>query len=278
MSCTDPVYLSRAQYRDGSALGARMSLHERFSTNPYPWHRWAFDQLDLEPTARVLEVGCGPGELWRSNADRVPEGLRVVVTDLSPGMIREAEIALSDLGDGFTFQQVDACEIPFPEGAFDAAIANQMLYHVPDLPRALAEIARVLAPGGKLYAATNGRNHMAEMRSLREEIVQGRRPSSAPLKIGFTLESGAEQLSAHFGAVELRLREDSLHVTEAGPLMEYLLSAIDVRDALAALQPQEAEERVSSMAESLTQVVAERGGLSIVKSSGLFIAGDPLHS
>ena len=74
MSFTDQAYLREEQYRDDANLRARLDLHRRFSTNPQPWHRWVFDQLDLPDEADILEVGCGPGELWLQNLDRIPPG------------------------------------------------------------------------------------------------------------------------------------------------------------------------------------------------------------
>ena len=60
---TERTYLLTDQYRDASKLQARMGVHERYSVNQYGWHRWVFDQLDLPPQSRVLELGCGPAIL-----------------------------------------------------------------------------------------------------------------------------------------------------------------------------------------------------------------------
>lgn len=82
-------YLTTRQYRDASNLNARGSLHARFTTNPYPWFRWLFDQLlTLAPTdACILEVGAGPASLWTENLDRLPPRWRITLTDLSDGMV-----------------------------------------------------------------------------------------------------------------------------------------------------------------------------------------------
>ncbi len=55
------------------------------------------------------------------------------------------------------FKEIDAQSIPFEDETFDAVIANHMLYHVPDRPKAIAEIKRVLKPGGRLIATTIGK-------------------------------------------------------------------------------------------------------------------------
>ena len=71
------------QYRTPVNLEARAALHERFSTNPVSWQDWVFSQLPLQVTTHVLEVGAGPGWLWRANRKRLPSGLSALITDRS---------------------------------------------------------------------------------------------------------------------------------------------------------------------------------------------------
>ena len=137
------------QYRTDANLNARIDLHRRFTANSYPWHRWVFDHLAPPAAACVLELGCGPGDLWRENADRIPAGWDNTLTDFSEGMVAAAQRNLAEIGRVFAFRQADAQDLPFEAAAFDTVIANHMLYHVPDR-RALAEIRRVLKPGGVL--------------------------------------------------------------------------------------------------------------------------------
>ena len=155
----------KEQYKDASNLDARIALHTRFSTAKTNWYRWLFDHFKLPPDARVLELGCGPAKLWRENLERVPHW-DVTLTDASPGMIEEARAYLEDAPRAFAYKVVDVQEIPFADASFDAVVAIHMLYHVPDQPRALAEIRRVLRPGGRFYASTNGRSHMHEIGDL----------------------------------------------------------------------------------------------------------------
>jgi cyclopropane fatty-acyl-phospholipid synthase-like methyltransferase len=61
------------QYRDSSNFRKRSTLVGKFSTNRYSWYRWVFDQLSIGAGSAVLELGCGPGSLWKRNLDRIPD-------------------------------------------------------------------------------------------------------------------------------------------------------------------------------------------------------------
>jgi ubiquinone/menaquinone biosynthesis C-methylase UbiE len=260
----DQDYLLNQQYRDGSNLNARVQLHVRFSQNTYGWHPWVFDQLKASPQARVLELGCGPGLLWSENAARIPPGWEITLSDFSPGMIAEAQHNLASAGRVFAFERVDAQAIPFADASFDMVIANHMLYHVPDRPRALAEIRRVLRPDGRLYATTVGETHLREI----GELVQRFDPQLAfgrkLLTEGFELENGVEQLAHYFMTVDLYRYEDTLIVTEADPLLAFIFSSW----AGIELKNEHAEE----LAAFVRRELAERGAISITKDSGLFEA------
>ena len=91
---------------------------------------------------RVLELGCGPGNLWRGEP-ALPSGLALTLTDLSTGMLSEARNRIGEL-ETFSYASCDAQSLPFPDERFDVIVANHMLYHVPDKARALAEMRRTL--------------------------------------------------------------------------------------------------------------------------------------
>lgn len=221
-SITDQKYLKEQQYKTADNLQARINLHTRFSTNPYPWFSWVYDHLELQPGMRVLEAGCGPGSLWAHNQARLPADLRLFLGDLSAGMVREARQKNSH-PPIFRFLCLDAQHIPFPDGSFDVVIANHMLYHVPDLPQAVREIARVLRPGGRLFAATNGERHMGELHDLVQAFDPSHRPTYELVR-RFSLENAAQALSEAFEPVQVFIYEDSLEVTEVEPLVAYVFS------------------------------------------------------
>lgn len=163
---SDQQYLLSEQYQDASNLNARIQLHDRFRTNKYGWCRWVFDQLNLSPETRVLELGCGTGRSWCENLNRVPRGWDITLSDLSLGMLQEAQRNLRGSQRHFEFEVIDAQAIPFEDESFDAVVANHVLYHVPDRTKAFSEIRRVLRPGGRFYASTVGQAHLRELYEL----------------------------------------------------------------------------------------------------------------
>lgn len=226
---TDQNYLLNEQYKDSSNLRTRIQLHQQYSTNTYGWLRWVFDFVLLIPQdAHVLELGCGPCDLWLQNLHRIPTGWKIVLSDLSPGMLQKAQNLLVDRADRFAFREFDAQSIPFGDDTFDAVVANHMLYHVPFLDQALSEIQRVLKPTGRLFAATNGENHMRQMQTLRTKFIQEQDveyEDGGSWRLAFNLENGEDVLRAHFPQVDLRLYVDALRVTTVRPLYDYMLSS-----------------------------------------------------
>jgi ubiquinone/menaquinone biosynthesis C-methylase UbiE len=194
---TDQQYLKNDQYKDSSNLDARVAIHQRFSTNEYGWFRWIFDTLlNLPSDAKILELGCGHGLLWKENANRVPPAWDVTLSDLSSGMLDSAWRNLVVTGRNFKFKEIDAQSIPFEDETFDAVIANHMLYHVPDRPKAIGEIKRVLKPHGRLFATSIGKNHHKEMANWIRQVT----PKSDFDSFGgsFNLENGLEQVKQFF--------------------------------------------------------------------------------
>jgi ubiquinone/menaquinone biosynthesis C-methylase UbiE len=214
----------REQYENAEKLKTRISLHEKFSINPYGWQHWIFDQLVLPPVCKVLELGCGPGNLWKDNLGLIPPGWEITLSDFSEGMLKIARCTLEGQRS-FEFKQIDACmpPLPFETEQFDAVIANHMLFYVPDRPALFAEIRRVLKCEGHLYATTTGRRHLQEMVEIAGHFDAGMINWGSAAN-PFTLENGGSQLSPWFANISLRRYEDALMVREAGPLVEYILS------------------------------------------------------
>jgi ubiquinone/menaquinone biosynthesis C-methylase UbiE len=269
---TDQKYLVTQQYKNARNLNARENLHARFSTNPRNWFDWVFDHLDLSATADILEIGCGNGDLWAHIRDRIPPGWSLVLGDLSQGMLQEAKKNLSFLGGRAKFQTLDAQLLMFDGETFDAVIANHMLYHVPNISRALLEASRVLKVGGKFFAATNGQGHMQEIHQLaigfaplKQQLIENNLLRND--QFSFSLENGEELLRQQFTQVKCFLYPDSLAVTQIDPLVDYLAS----------ISPEISELLSPKLSDSFRQYLEEQlekqgGVIKITKSTGMFVA------
>lgn len=184
MRSDDPSYV-RAQFASEEGLATRAELYLH-GADGIDARDVVVAELRKRQPRYVLEVGCGWGEL----AERVECDVdaKVVALDLSPRMVELA------CGRGVDARVGDVQELPFGDSAFDAVVAAWMLYHVPELDRALAEIARVLRPGGALVAVTNGRDDLAELWELVGRDLSFR-------ELTFRAENGEEHLRRHFSSV-----------------------------------------------------------------------------
>jgi SAM-dependent methyltransferase len=201
-----------AEYADESRFAVRAAAWAN-ATGPSP-REIAFAALaEVEPH-RVLEVGCGRGELAERIAGEL--GAEVVALDQSERMV-----ALSR-ARGIEALVGDVQELPFPDASFDAALAAWMLYHVLDVGVALAELARVLRPGGRLVAVTNGDHNLRELWGL----YGGSRQRTSP----FSVENGAEQLAHHFARVGRRDANGTVTFPDWKAARMYVSASVTRRD------------------------------------------------
>jgi SAM-dependent methyltransferase len=172
----------RREYETEERLLRRSLYHRAIYEGPDPREHALLALHEVRP-ARVLDAGCGTGE-FAARVERVL-GADVTAVDQSDRMVDLARAR------GLDARVADVQSLPFAGGEFDAASANWMLYHLEDLDRGLAELARVLRPGGRLVAIANGERHLEE--------IWGRDATGT-----FTAENGRASLARHFERVERR--------------------------------------------------------------------------
>lgn len=254
-------YLQTVQYRDASNLNRRGQLHDRFSVNKHGFHQWVFDHFVQTPGNCILEVGCGSGQLWLRNAERVPTDWTVVLSDFSTGMLRDARTTLGDHAQRVVFTAADAQCIPFQDDTFDVVVANHMLYLVRDSCAVLSEIRRVLKSTGQLYASANGLRHLRELGDLvRRYEPEYRGDTGGAGKFG--LENGRDQLLGYFNTVDLFRYDDALVITDPEALVHWAESW--AHGAFSA-------ERLPELFAFLAKEGA-KGDIRVSKDSGLFVA------
>ncbi|WP_234412432.1 class I SAM-dependent methyltransferase [Nocardioides sediminis] len=114
------------------------------------WAPRLCDAAAISDGDRVLDVACGTGVVTREAARRVGDSGRVVGLDLNPAMLEVA----ARVAPMLTWQQGDVAAMPFRDAEFDIVVCSAALFFFPDLPRALAEMARVVRPGGTVALLT----------------------------------------------------------------------------------------------------------------------------
>lgn len=207
MRLDDPAHV-REQYASEAGLAARKAVYTDV-TGPDARELLFAAVAEVAPRA-ALEVGCGEGEL----AERVQNelGVEIVALDQSERMVELTRARGIDARVG------DVVALPFEDGSFDVAIAAWMLYHVSAVDRAVGELARVLAPGGRLVAVTNASDHLREMLGLvgLEHAFDD---------LSFRAENGAEILARRFSRVEARDASGTVTFRDAEQIRSYLRSS-----------------------------------------------------
>ncbi|TDZ17002.1 putative 37.1 kDa protein in transposon [Colletotrichum orbiculare MAFF 240422] len=130
--------------------------------------RFLLKRLDVVPGMRVLDVGCGPGDLTAHIADIVGADGEVVGIDPSKERI---SLALGKAKENLSFHEGKAEDLSrFPSGSFDIVFANSTFHWVQDQAAAVAEFARVLRPGGRLGMSGGSGDFVPAHQRIKAEV------------------------------------------------------------------------------------------------------------
>ncbi len=248
----DPDYL-RFQYADDKKLRVRIETHERYSENPVPFTRWILERLDARPGQHLLDVGSGPGQYHA-----LLGGVRVTALDISAGMLSKVQVAAV---------RADAQSLPFADASFERVMANHVLYHVPDVRRALREIRRVAGRDARVVIATNSRTTMRPLFALTDEIahelgVAGYRA----VALRFGLED-TDLVTEAFPSARTEVYEDAFRFVSPEPVLAYVASMwIDYLD------PAKRAAFLARLEERVCGVIDRDGEFRVPKRSGCFVA------
>ena len=241
------------QYASTDPLKVRIQTHQLYGERQLDLNEICFDALGLRGEEALLDAGCGPGHFLAYIRERGHEG-DLIGLDQSAAMV--AEVATL----GFRAIQADIQQLPFDDPSFDRVVARHMLYHVPDIPLALAEARRVLKPGGRLLVTTNSERSMPAITALIQDTLaafgydEWLRPDDR-----FCIENARGFFEEAGFDVNEQIIENALVFDSPEPPVAYCISCLPSLDI-----PQDSELRVEMerwlLAEAATRVAA-MGGL-----------------
>jgi ubiquinone/menaquinone biosynthesis C-methylase UbiE len=273
---TDQEHLTTQMYADDQPLEVRIRIHELYTRPEMDFAAWVLDHVRWRGDETVLDIGCGSGLYFEPLCERLTRGGRLLCGDLSLGMLRDAAarviLPLVSLFNG------DAMHLPLPNCSCDVVLANHMLYHVPQIERAVAEVHRVLRPGGRLLAATNARDSMRGFLDLVETALRtlGYRleiPDS-PVITRFNLDNGRPFIESLFPNVQMHQFQAALVFPAVEPIIAYVNS---MSHTLSRLLPDGLawEQVLAAIAEQVASTIRRQGEYPVSKTTGVFAAEKP---
>ena len=264
-------------YRRGDQLkakhdGTRMVSGRSLET-------WALGLVPVKATAKVLDAGCGWGRFtWPLIESLSLASTNVTGIDTSLGMLNTAAEEARRRRHCPAFASTDIQALPFPARHFDAAMANHVLYHLPDIREGVCELARVLKKDGWLLATTNSDDvnvpvlefHYAALDELGIEHGSGG-PSA------FSMENGGEILGAGFGKVDRHYFFDEIRYPSAEHFLASYKTIGRFRNLLARedIDPELKRQLPVLVRQRAEEVIRKRGELLSPVRMGAFVCTEP---
>ena len=257
------------QYKTSQNLNDRMNLWS-YGSNPETLPKWIFSKINLQEHERVLELGCGTGQLWLENFNVVPSNCSVILSDFSKEMVNKSRSNLQSLNLPIEFEIIDAERISYPDHTFDVVIACHMLYHIPNIQKALKSINRIMKPNSRFIATTVGKRHLQELKDFLSSFgLYSQEKNWSKNFSEFTNETGKEILKSFFSDINFYEYINEVKINSIDPLMKYIESMFSFED-LAIFKRKKIEIK-----EALINILEKKSEFKITGICGLFEATSP---
>lgn len=242
------------------------------------FYDWQLSLVDVRGVYSALDVGCGEGRMTQALRLRAAPGAWIVAADLQ----REA-VAVTRTRHAVDGIRASIEALPLVSGQFELVTAGHVLPSAPDIPRAVSELRRVLAPGGVLLAGADSEASAQQLLNWHVEACrragltdQARRAAAPSARSRFTLENGAEALSQAFRTVDVQVRDEMLAFPSVKALLRVYVNGLHLRGAHALNDPGEAEALATRLRPHLRDIAtaaAESDGRVVVpRRSGCLVA------
>ena len=208
------------QYRVPDPLQVRVHTHLTYQERPLDLDSEAATLLQVNPATSVLDAGCGPGVFLRYLRDTGHTG-RLAGLDQSAGMLR----AMRDSDTHVEAVVGDVATLPFADGEFDSTVARHMLYHVPEIPTALAELQRIARR--RMLLSTGSQNSMPYLMGLLSDVVtEFGMQRQIPVMGRFCTENAGQWLTQAGLEFEATLLDNALVFNDPEPIVAYVVSCL----------------------------------------------------
>jgi ubiquinone/menaquinone biosynthesis C-methylase UbiE len=259
---------AKLQYDSHENLTKRMNLWS-YGSNPETFPKWVFSHINLQENERVLELGGGTGQLWIENYKKIPSTCSIMLSDFSQKMLDKAKENLEPLNLSLKFKIIDAEKIPYGNNNFDVVIGCHMLYHIPNIEKALTEISRVLKPSGRFISTTISKNHIKELKDFLSKFGLY---SDEKFKLfsEFRNETGRNVLKPFFEEILFKEYLNYVKITSVTPLINYIdsMSPKERYPNYLKIKPQ--------IENAIKQILKEKSKFEITGISGIFISKKPM--
>ena len=113
----------KQQYANANNLNTRISIHDKYSTNKMGFGNWIMSNYRIDEKMKVLELGCGTGDMWKNSQSLIKACSKLILSDFSEGMVATTKSNIGNY-ENTEYKVIDIQEIPYENETFDVVIAN----------------------------------------------------------------------------------------------------------------------------------------------------------
>lgn len=264
----------KAERTEGWQLeGSGAEAYERYLASAFsPWARQLTELAEIRAGDRVLDVACGTGIVARHAAERTGGAGAVVGIDVNEEMLRVARLATAGRSPVIEFRQGNATGLPFSDGTFDAVCCEQALQFFSDPVKALSEMRRVVAPGGRACVSVcRPIRYCPAYVALADLLDRYAGPEAgaimrAPFSTWTLPELRRLFRDAGFEGVRLRIEVGSLRYPSCREFLRQEAASSPLAGPVSALSDDVREELIRDLEEALSDHTDDDGVVAVVES------------